>query len=559
MRTSPDDALIYLWFTLIKRRMVRFFGRLRRPATLIGFAAVAVLLGFLFYFRTAEVVGRLAQPRVLVGVAVLMVCASLFKGFLQRGLAFEPADIDFLFTSPFTQRQIVFYRLLSSYFFAVVQGLVLAALLGAHFPYPAVLAVCAILCQIACFHLATAAALFGGSIPEHLHHRLRWMMLGAFFLLTVLYLRWAWELRMVPAWFSSPLAGPLFYPGVNLPEAANAEVWHRAASWVGGDVAVTSGPLISAALCVAGFLAGALASLWMLLRFKGDLFEPSLAASERQTERRTRLEQGRQLAETPSVWGRSVSLPRLALFRGVGAIVWKNLLVARRSKRELLWVSGFGLIYTGFTIALLYLYHHLAGKAGITPPSSESRGFHMGIALFLAGLTPFLQRMLPFDFRRDGPHLLGFRTLPISSLAMAVAQVSVPTLFCLALQAPCILALLWYARFSTLTLLLVVLAYPAIGLAMNSVWNLHYLLAAVKRASGEEVTAIGTLVVVALSFLVFYPSGWTILWFGRRAADSALLTLPLGAGLLVQYTVDFLLILLLARLFHRVEVSRDAR
>ena len=61
-----------------------------------------------------------------------MLVGSLIKGFWQRGLVFEPPDIEFLFTSPFTQRQIVCYRLLPNYLYALVQGLVLAALFAPH-------------------------------------------------------------------------------------------------------------------------------------------------------------------------------------------------------------------------------------------------------------------------------------------------------------------------------------------------------------------------------------------------------------------------------------------
>ena len=194
----------------------------------------------------------------------------------------------------------------------------------------------------------------------------------------------------------------------------------------------------------------------------------------------------------------------------------------------------------------------------MTPPASEAQGFHIGIATFLAGLTFFLQRMVPFDFRRDGHHLAGFRTLPVTSFGLALAELTVPTGFCLALQAPCILALVWYANFPLPTLLLIVAAYPAIVLALNTVWNLHYLLAAAKRAAGDNITAVGTLIVVALSFLVFYPAGWSMLWLGHHLPENVGISLPLAAGLAVQYGVDMIMILLLSRLFQRVEVGREA-
>src|SRR5262245_24604466 len=169
-----NRALFYLWLSLLKRKAMQRIRSLRRPTTLIGFLAITALVGFTFYFRRHEVVAHLVERRVLIGGGLLMLCASLFRGFLQRGLAFEPADIEFLFTSPFTQRQILFYRLLSDYFFAVIQGLVFLALFAPHFRHPMIAAICLILFQIGCFHVSTSAAIFGDTLPERLHYRMRW-------------------------------------------------------------------------------------------------------------------------------------------------------------------------------------------------------------------------------------------------------------------------------------------------------------------------------------------------------------------------------------------------
>ena len=117
-----NRALLYLWFALLKRRAFDFVRSLRRPTTLIGFVYVLGLLGVLFWFRHHEIFGRLVQRDSLITGAFLMLGGSLIKGFWQRGLVFEPPDIEFLFTSPFTQRQIVCYRLLPNYLYALVQG-----------------------------------------------------------------------------------------------------------------------------------------------------------------------------------------------------------------------------------------------------------------------------------------------------------------------------------------------------------------------------------------------------------------------------------------------------
>jgi hypothetical protein len=553
-----NRAMAYLWVTLAKRKALHFLNSLRRPTTLIGFLAVVCLVGFCFHFRRHEIMGHLVEPRSLTGGALIMLCGSLFRGFLQRGLVFDPADIEFMFTSPFTRRQLLAYRLSSNYCFALLQSVVFLIIFTSHLTHPVVAAVCLALFQIACFHLATAAAIFGGAIPEDLHHRLRWMMLGAYFFITALYLRTAWDLRIVPRVLIAPLSQLLFYPAVITSDIANAPAVHSWTRLLSGSAHPEIKGFLNTVLYLVGFTTAALFSFWVLLRQKADIFEPALETTARHAERRSRIEQGRRAELVGSSTGRSYNLPRILGFQGVRAIIWKNLVAARRSKRELLWVGGFSFIYTGFIIALLCLYHYHSKKSPVPPPSGETAAFHLGIGLFLATLTFFLQRMVPFDFRRDGHHLLNFRILPFSSLGITCAELAVPTAFCLALQAPCIIALLLYAKFPWLLLLIVPMAFPAIVLALNTVWNMHYLLAATQRASGQSVSAVGTLMVVALSFLVFYPAGWTGLRVGQYLPNNSGIQLPVGASVFVQYVVDLLLLFILARLYDKLELSREA-
>src|SRR5437899_10865750 len=118
-----NAALTYLWLTLLRRRPFSLFPSLRRPATLISFASLLFLSGILFHYRRAEAFAQLVRTESLIGGAILMLGGALFKGFLQRGLVCEPPDIEFLFTSPFTQRQIIFYRFFPNYLFAFAQSL----------------------------------------------------------------------------------------------------------------------------------------------------------------------------------------------------------------------------------------------------------------------------------------------------------------------------------------------------------------------------------------------------------------------------------------------------
>jgi hypothetical protein len=554
-----NRALLYLWVAQLRGKLLKYVHSLRRPTSLVGFLAVASLLGFLFYFRRHKFMGELVRRENLIGAGVAMLWGSLFKGFLQRGLVCEPPDVEFLFTSPFSRQQIVLFRLLPNYLFAAFQSLVFAVLFGSHFQHPILATTCFTFFQIACFHVSTMASIFGGTIPEQTHYRLRWMMLGVGFLACALYLRLAWGFRIVPACCSSPSFQLLFYPALTLTDAVNAIDVHQ---WFLG--LATLRPLTAPqwwhnSIYLAAFALTACVSLWLLLRFKADIFEPALNATTRVTEQRRRLQQGKGVVIEKEQVAASASLPGSALFRGVGAILWKNLVAVRRCKREMWIASAFVFIYTGFFTALLWIYHDLARRAG--GALYEERGFTTGIAAVLGMLAFFLQRMFPFDFRRDGEHLLDFRTLPASPLALVLAEVAVPTALCLAAQACGVVPLIIFGKFDWPTLVLVVLGFPAVSLALNSVWNLHYLLSAARRTKGQPSSnAVAMVMVVALSFLVLYPAGWTTIKVANHfiADEPFALMLGAGSGLAVQVSVDLLLLLIMARLFQTAEISSDS-
>jgi hypothetical protein len=557
-----NAALLYLCLTLLKRRSLHFCRSLRRPTTLIGFAAVLCLVGFLFHHRGQEVFGQLVRRESLIGGALVMLGGSLFKGFLQRGLVFEPPDIEFLFTSPFTERQIVFYRLLPSYLFALVQGLVFLGLFAPHLPHPLLPTLCFILFQIVCFHVATAAAIFAGTISEQVHHRVRWMLLSAYFVLTAVYLRAAWDIRIIPSFAASPFAQLLFYPAVTLSDfgtASSVRAWTL--HFMEAHSHSTS-QIWRSALYLGGFAFSAVVSLWLLLKIKGNVFEISLTTTTRVAEKRRRVRQGHRIAVVEGIPLCSARLPKLALFRGVGAIFWKNLVVARRSKRELILACVFTLIYTALLAAIRWGLRDAMSKGGELP-AGELADFDNGVMLLLASLAFLLQWAFPFDFRRDGAHLVGFRTFPVSPFALVLAEVAVPTACCLAFLALGVGLLMIYGRFDWPVLALMLFGYPAIALALNGVWNLHYLLSATKRAGGrvQSASAVGTLMVVALSFLIFFPAGWTAVQIGDHFVElggKPGVGLAAGGFLAVQYFVDFLLVLMLAKMFQHFEVSRDS-
>src|SRR5262249_51920849 len=158
----------------------------------------------------------------------------------------------FLFTSPFTRRQIVLYRLLPNYLFALVQAFVFLILFESHLPHPLLAAVCLLLFQIACFHLETAMAIFAGAISEALHHRLRCMRVWGYLLLTAVYFRAAWDIHLVPSFATSPVTQLLFYPAVTLADVGPSPPFRHWALQLISHQSATVGEFMQPALYVTG-------------------------------------------------------------------------------------------------------------------------------------------------------------------------------------------------------------------------------------------------------------------------------------------------------------------
>src|SRR5262249_60836936 len=122
-----------------------------------------------------------------------------------------------------------------------------------------------------------------------------WMLVGVYCVVTGLYLRVAWDIRLIPAIAASPLAQLLFYPAITLRDVGMAPInreWLLGWFGNGPTVALQSArPLI----CLGGFAAGAAASLWVLLKIKAHIFETSLATKTPVGEKPVPIEKRRRL------------------------------------------------------------------------------------------------------------------------------------------------------------------------------------------------------------------------------------------------------------------------
>jgi hypothetical protein len=231
---------------------------------------------------------------------------------------------------------------------------------------------------------------------------------------------------------------------------------------------------------------------------------------------------------------------------------------ASRSRRELLVSLFFTLVISvPWVFVLRFLKENL--------PNNESGAEVMNnvagtvIPLSIGFLPFFLQTSLPFDFRIDGRHLVSFRTFPFPPAAIVITILAVPVMLCLSCQAMSLLVISAFGNLGWAVIFKILLIAPAIAIPINCVWNIHYLAGSAKlisgtRQGGSSSNAVGTLLVVALCFAVFFPAGYMREWLTSKSWTQPSADL---AGLLIQYAMDGLLVLVLIRLFQRFEVARD--
>jgi hypothetical protein len=191
---------------------------------------------------------------------------------------------------------------------------------------------------------------------------------------------------------------------------------------------------------------------------------------------------------------------------------------------------------------------------GRFPDAADPFALGAAIPLSIGFIPVLLQTTLPFDFRLEGQRLLELRTLPVSSWRAALAVIAMPALLCLTCQALSFLSLNLAGRFRLETVLMVICGYPAIAIGVSAVWNIHHLLfvsnqsCAVGRPNATK--AEGALMVLAMAFGVFFPAGFVL------KTLSSTPTLAGSSAIVIQYAVDWCLIIVLAHLFERFEGHR---
>jgi hypothetical protein len=234
------------------------------------------------------------------------------------------------------------------------------------------------------------------------------------------------------------------------------------------------------------------------------------------------------------------------LFRGAGALVWKNGVVFSRSLRPVLSAIAFGLVFV-----LPVLFTVKAQRYGIGLSSVSA---FVSIGAFMM-LTSFASNAFNFDLRREVERIDQLRALPLPASAVVLAELFLPWTLCVALQEVVLLAAALFLPHERPLLALLALALPLVNFVMLVIDNLAIFVLAPRPGSAGARGSFGTSSPAQMLRLV----AWGIALLPAGAGWSA--ALALGAspsvGMIVaggvECCVAFALFSLLVRSFERRE------
>jgi hypothetical protein len=478
---------------------------------------------------------------------------------MKRGLAFEPSDAEFLLTGPFTPKELLIYRLLPNYAGALISSVAFLVVFHNNTTAPLFAGIGLVLFQIVCAHASAAAGLWGGSLPGTSHRRVLWNFLAIGSIIILISIAFIPSSSDDATSDSIPDGGTvessslfesmmslkflhiIFYPTLTPTDMGETEFVPGQANLV----ATALGSNVLTRAEITGLLlvsAAAAVSLLVAFRLTKYFTETSITSTERLVKSREDESRGRGgLARTTITSAISGQLPLADYFYGAGAILWKNIVNARRSRQQL--------ILAVICTLLLNLPWILDITLSAKAPGDEV--LVLG-AVFLGLLPLVLQRTLPFDFRHDGRQLSELRTLPLSPLLISLNEIIVPALVTLALQFASIFCLVFFLtglRQLWLELLLILFLYPLIALGVNAVWNLHYLMFSSKKRATSGTS--GNILVVFMSLIIFVPAGLV----SQAYQSNPVMGGFVAAGL--QLVIDAVLIFALGRLFENLRPGEE--
>ncbi len=451
-----DQALIKLLKLRLRGASRRSFRGIKtvRGATffLLGLGAMLMWIGpqvMVAYVGAGQTRGdpqtlRDTLPLILFGLVLMSVIGAV----RMEGIHFTAAEVDFLFSGPFSRRQLLVYKLSSGMFASLFTALFFSIILMRYASLWTAVFLGFFLTMVFIHLLTTGLVLAGQALAERMYTRARKaIMLIIFGLLIVV------AARLLPAFFDRGFqeaarrmreSGALFWllmPLEPFVRAISAEkIFPDLVGWA-----------LAAAAVDLGLLA-------VVIRIDVNYMESSLVASQkRYLMLQRRLSTGRMVVKPHVAW----RVPPLPWLGGAGPIAWRQLTTAIRSIHGLL-------IF--FLIVLCVAAAPLLSKM-----QNSSEGTEI-LVVQICVFTMFFTRILAFDFRGDLDYMDWAKSLPLRPVAIALGQLAAPVLMMTAIHVMFLSAIAAFSQGSRLMLLAAMLFSPPLNFLLFGVDNLLFLL-----------------------------------------------------------------------------------
>jgi Putative ABC exporter len=479
---------------------------------------------------------RLFGPLILLGLATLLVATS----WSEAAIYFTPAEVDFLFSAPFSRRDLLNYKLRQSIRNAVLGGTFFAVVFARYASsLPAAWLGCVgTLLFLNAFTLAVT--LLGQMVSEQAYTRTRQIILAGVVVLI--------GLGMVEA---LP-----YIDRHNL--VANAELFRDSAA---GHVLlpafavfpriITAQNFSELALFSAVGLAMAAGLFMLAVSLDVNYLETAQRVSQRVYERLQRRRQGGggALMATPMLGAQRLRLPRLPWAFGVGPNLWRQGLLLIRRSQGLLWlvaivvVLGSGLILIG---------RQAADKLPYFVPLAILGG------LMYQSVLAAMQ--LPAAFRGDLDRMDWLKSLPLHPAAIVWGEISGVVLILSVLQAATLLATWGFYRHSHQIFAAGIALVVPVNLLVFGVENLVFLVFPVRATA----TTAGDFQFLG-KFLLLTMFKFTVVGVGLSIAATGGVIyfiipnpwLALAGSLLLLLAIDVFIMFLVTLAFVRFDVSLD--
>jgi hypothetical protein len=546
------DRALWILLQLRFRGWLRRFGRSlftvkgMLVALLCLLSLAPAFLAFIFHWVSGvsqpAVAEKMEEIKRFAPLALMLLCLlNIVTAAGEQAISFSPAEVNLLFAGPFSRRQLLAYKLVTSFIIVLVIALVITICLSPFTPRIGAAYVGLVLGMMFLHLVIVSVVLIGSMIGAQAYNRRRRWALGFVAVLVALVLlnvgSGIFELsprELLEAAEQTPALVVVLTPFRWYVNASMAtQYWPDLAQW--------------------GLLGLAADAALVVLVFALDAHYLETAASAGEKIYATLQKvRGTGLAYQARPGKARFAMPDLPWWGGIGPIAWRQLTTALRSQQLLLGYM--------FLLAMILLIPLIGSQKA----AAQSHLANLTVGA-MAWITFLLAPMITFDFRGDLERMDILKTLPLNASRIVLGQLLTPVLIVSLVQWLFLVVLIVLGHRLDLLVGAIPFVLP-LNLLLFGIENLLFLWypspPVAAMAGNYQMMGRNMLLMLAKFLIMGLIGGITGLVV---ALVYLLMELMQGPSLLVSLTVAWLLISgfaiglvpLVALAFRRFDVARD--